>query len=335
MEFKDSLKNLLMPVQKPAHVNRVINLCHTFALAYLRMKAATGKMYLFHGEKLEDLAWDFIADLFDKDEEGRFKVFCDYFNETDFRELDKHELQIRLRRLVFTSVEDNIFKFNGENDASLKKIIRNIKLALRDQSCKHTVCYQNGEIIVGVEEGAILSQMPSEFMQMKLCSRIQDNMQIPEILIEVIDVLSEQNVYRKRFRLVALAMIIREVYVHFNDDPYSENGKPEAESLLFCYEFERFLDRSVKAVRFKVGYNYVRKNKIDLNLLEAYTNASRQIVRDHFLQTHDDFSHYESLKQEITGLDYDRYRSCHRPLLEYMVKLIRADVVHVYKNEWS
>ena len=334
MGLKDSLRSFITPIQKPADVKSVIDLCHTFALAYLRMKASSGKLYLFHGEKLEDLAWDFIADLFEKDDDGRFRVFCNYFDEHVFSETDEKELQFQLRRLVFTSVEDNIFKVNGEHDPSLKKIIRNLKLAIRDQSCNYTVCYLNGEIVVDKQEGMNLPQMPSEFMQVKLCSRLQENMQIPDILIEVIDILNEQDVYKKRFPLVALAMIIREVFVHFHEDQHSEKDKPAAESLLLSDEFERFLEKSVKEVRFKVGYNYVRKNKIDLNLLKAYTNASRNIVRDHFLQTHDDLSHFESLKQEISGLDYDEYRSCHRPLLQYMVKLIRTDVVKVYRNEW-
>ena len=334
MGLIDSVRSFITPIQKPADVKSVIDLCHTFALAYLRMKASSGKLYLFHGEKLEDLAWDFIADLFEKDDDGRFRVFYNYFDEHVLSETDENELQFQLRRLVFTTVEDNIFKVNGENDPSLKKIIRNLKLALRDQSCKHTVCYRNGEIVIDVEEGTNLPQMPSEFMQMKLCSRLQEYMQIPDILIEVIDILNEQDVYKKRFPLVALAMIIREVFVHFHEDQQPEQGKPAAENLLLSDEFERFLEKSVKEVRFKVGYNYVRKNKINLNLLKAYTNASRNIVRDHFLQTHDDLSHFESLKQEITGLDYEEYRSCHRPLLQYMVKLIRADVVRVYRNEW-
>jgi len=92
MGLIDSVRSFITPIQKPADVKSVIDLCHTFALAYLRMKASSGKLYLFHGEKLEDLAWDFIADLFEKDDDGRFRVFCDYFDETTLSEMDENEL---------------------------------------------------------------------------------------------------------------------------------------------------------------------------------------------------------------------------------------------------
>jgi hypothetical protein len=96
---------------------------------------------MIRNERLEDLAWDFIADLFEKDDENMLSTFCQYFNEESLVQMDETDVQSELRKLVFTKVDDNIFRAVGEKDPSLRKIIRNLKLAIRDRECEMCVCH--------------------------------------------------------------------------------------------------------------------------------------------------------------------------------------------------
>lgn len=316
------------------HLKRLIDVCHTMALAYLRMKASSGKLYMIRGERLEDLAWDFIADLFEKNSDGELVKMHEYFSGREINELNDHEIKIELRKLVFTKVEDNIFRAVGEKDPSLRKIIRNLKLAIRDNDCKHRVCYEAGIIIVGNDERQNLPVMPSEFMQIKLCSRVEEKMQIPEILVEVIDVLQSQNKYRKRFSLVALASVIRDTYVHFNEAGKNRKEKPKAEQHVLNTEFELFLKESAEMVKTKTGYSYIRKGKVTHEELDHYMSAAKDVVRDYFNDGKTEFSQYEYLKNYMPSLEYEEFREDNRQILEYIVKLIRKELVKTFKKDW-
>lgn len=304
------------------------------ALAYLRMKAASNKLYMIRGERLEDLAWDFIAELFEKDETGTLVRLQEYFGESNFQQLSQSDLTIELRKLVFTKVEDNIFRAVGEKDPSLRKIIRNLKLAIRDNNCKHRVCYEHGYIIVGKDDEHALPVMPSEFMQIKLSSRLEEKMQIPDILIEAIDVLQSQERYQQRISLVALASVIRLTFVHFNESDDRDKQLNADESIINA-EFEKFLNESSEKVRTSTGYSYIRKGKINSDELDIYMKAAKDIVNDYFNDGKTESSQYEYLKNYMPNLEYEDFRSNNRQVLEYLVKLIRKDLVLTFKEDWS
>ncbi|MDZ7720160.1 MAG: hypothetical protein U5K72_15200 [Balneolaceae bacterium] len=289
---------------------------------------------MIRGERLEDLAWDFIAELFEKDENGCLVRLQDYFHDLNLEELTNSDLMIELRKLVFTKVEDNIFRAVGEKDPSLRKIIRNLKLAIRDNDCEYRVCYKHGDIIIGEDSEENLPVMPSEFMQIHLSSRIEDKMQIPEILIEVIDILERQERYQKRISLVGLASIIRLTYVHFNDSA-NKKKKINADEAIIQTEFEELLEESSKMVRNSTGSSYVRKGKISHKELDIYMNAAKDIVNDYFTDGKTESSQYEYLKYYMPSLEYNNFRENKRQILEYLVKLIRKDLVETFKDDWS
>lgn len=316
------------------NLEKLINTCHTMALAYLRMKASSNKLYMVRGERLEDLAWDYIAELFEKNSHGALIKLQDYFENSQLNEFSEHDIKIELRKLVFTKVEDNIFRSFGEKDPSLRKIIRNLKLAIRDNDCKTRVCYRDGLIIVDQEEKLHLPMMPSEFMEIKLCSCLEEKMQIPEILIEVIDVLQNQDQYQKKFPLVRLASVIRATFVHLHEPMAETNEKPKADQNVLNTEFENFLTESVEMVETSTGLSYLSKGKVTSEQLDIYMKAAKDIVRDFFTDGKTEFSQYEYLKNYMPELEYEEFRQNNRQILEYLVKLVRKDVVKIYKDDW-
>ena len=334
MGLRYSLGRCLKSSNHTKELQFIIEECHSLALTYLKMKASSNKLYLFHGESLNDLAWDFIAESFEKDENGQLIKFREYFENYDIQRLSETELSVALRKFIFTKVEDNLFRAIGETDPSLKKIIRNLKLAVRESNCDWSVCYRNGELVI--EDGSIhLPKMPSEFLQIKLSQRLHKHIQIPDILIEVIEIMMHQDQYQKRVSVVGLALIIREIFVHFNKNEKQNQAKISVDLQLINGEFDEFLEKSVKSIRFKVGYNYLSKKKMSINLLNAYMNASREIIKEYFMGNNNDISHFECLKEQLPEMDYPEFRACHRQKLEYLVKLVRTDLVNVYKQDWT
>lgn len=316
-------------------VNRIVKTCYNFALVYLRMKGRSGKTYLLKKERIEDLAWDFIADLFQKDEDGNLIVLQSYFKNKLHPGITEDEVRIELRKLVFTKVDDNIFRYYGEKDPSLRKIIRNIKLAIRDTDCKNRVCYRDGNIIVCDKKDSDKPTLPVAFMRIRLCSRLNEKSQIPDVLIEVIDIITEQKEYRQRFSLVALAKIIRESFVIVQNDERNGKASPIAEKRIFKNEFDSFLNSSAGKVKESLGNKYVEKGKLQSEELEPFFKAASDIIREDFQTEINGYSQYEQLSRHMGGLEYSHFREKHRQVLEYVVKLIREDLVRNFKKEWA
>jgi len=303
------------------------------AVTSLKMKAGSFRFFMLRDENLEDLAWDFIADLFQKNRAGNLIVLEEYFSGMDFAKLTDTDMERELRRLVSSKVDDNIFRYYGERDPSLKKIIRNLKLAIKERDCSKSVCYKQGMIVVSECVQADLALMPPEFMQIRLCERLGESMMIPDILIEVIDILDLQEEYRKQFPLVTLAAIIRESFVLLQD-ARKEKENPQVYSDLLEEELDIFLGKSISKVKDDLLSKYLKRGKGSREELDIYFKTAGEIVKSDFSEYQKSLSQFEELKKRKTDLEYDQFREKHRSLLEYVVKLVREDLLHSFKKDW-
>ena len=77
------------------------------------------------------LALDCIADTFQRDENGHFTTLITYFESLNWRQLSDADLTIALRRLIFSKVNEGLFRSYRAEDPNLARIIRNIKEAVK------------------------------------------------------------------------------------------------------------------------------------------------------------------------------------------------------------
>lgn len=332
--MKEALKNCLSGNYSIQDSKELIQGCHSMALAYLRIKASRRKLYMLRSECLEDVAWDSIAELFERDDDGRFIRLLSYFN--DVSEEINHDSGVNrhLRGLVFTKVEDYIFTSFGAKDPSLKKIIRNLKLAVQNCNSDSNISIEHGNLVLS-SDATDLPAMPSDFLQMMLCPKINDSMQIPDILSEIADIFENQKEFRNEISLVAIASVIRKSFVNLTEPDINDSKKPEADYIMLNRDFERFLDISAASVEEETGMKYLKAGKIDERLLEAYIKTAKQVIRDQFALVGENYSQYEYLKRYLEELDYERYRNRDRRILEYFVKKIRNKVIATFKVDWK
>jgi len=338
MILRDTLIRCVTNAYQKNDVNRLIHLSHRQAVSYLRMKTSSYKSFMIRNENIHDLAWDFIAELFQKDDKGNLSELQSCFEPGSLKEITDADVTIELRKVVFTKVDDNLFRFYGDMDPSLKKIIRNIKLAVRDKEFEKEICYRDGYLIINTECYHKKTMMPADFLQLKLCSRLNGNMQIPEIMAEVIGIIDHQEDYRKQVSLVALAAIIRECFVLMqNESDNDRHGgvRPMAGEKILAKEFEFFLDKSVLKVKRSLGRRYVEKGKLKQEDLDLYFKAAAAIVKDDFSSKMNGLSQYDQFRKHVTGLEYEQFRDNYRSLLEYVVKLIRKDLISFFRKEWA
>lgn len=333
MGLKDSIRRCIANNYSRHDVNEIISACHSLAVTALRVKAGSFKAFMIRDEKIEDLAWDFIADIFQKDSRGELIVLKEYLIRRNYISLDDADLNILLRNLVYSKIEDNIYRYYGERDPSLKKIIRNIKLAVKDRNCSHGVCYKNGFLIIDEHDRPELDIMPADFMQIKLCARLNHKLLIPDILIEIIDILENQGEYKKQFSLVALATIIRESFVLIQDESLPHR-MPKIYSEILKKELDDFLGKSVVKVKGNISRHYIKRGKASEEQIDVYFRTASEIVKADFAGTCVSNSQYEQLKKHYSQLEYEQFRNKHRSLLEYIVKLVREDLIDSFRKDW-
>ena len=108
---------------RPA-VIEIVALFHHIALVYLRHKDAAGGLKLANlGLSVEDLALDCIAGLFERDQAGRFPVLARYYEEIQWQTLDEVTLSGATRRLVFSAVNQELYRNYREADPTLHRIV--------------------------------------------------------------------------------------------------------------------------------------------------------------------------------------------------------------------
>lgn len=337
MNLKEAFENCLPGDYSRDECRYIIDHAHTIALAYLRMKASSGHLYLCHGEPLEDLAWDFIADLFERDRNNSFTILNSIFFDIDLETAPSDEIEQQFRRIIVTKIDDNIFRSNGEKDPSLKKIIRNLKNAVQKTAFDKKVTVENGYITMedGSEDQDGLPASPSEILEIQLCHRIRASMQIPEVLQEVVNILEQFQCCQKKISLVALAISIRKAYVHIRDKEDEIDRGSQPEENLYYQLMEERIERETERIKIGLGEKYIKKQVLTPRQLSLFILAAKEIVRSEFIEKHVQTNHFECINQYYPNLEYEEYRKTYRSVLEYLVKKIRGQIIAFYEKEWE
>lgn len=308
--------------------------CRRIAVAYLKMKVSSGNSFITSlGASLDDLALDCIADLFERDEQGEYIHFHNYFDKNQLFELSEPNLHSQLRRLVFSKVNDGVFRNIGIYDLSLSKIIRNLKLA----ADKHglLIARENGDNILFFDVDTSFSShkllMPPEFLEIKLTHRLHLTMETPEILANVTDIFRNQTEYDKRYPVVQLAQIIRRSTINLHDQPKTYYKRPG--TLVSKNTLNALLNEAVKECTDCFEKTYISKGKIDRTMLDRYLDCIKKILHHHYItdsETGD--SYYNHFKKQFPDVTKEEYRREHRQYLEYMVKRVRSDLFQKVKR---
>jgi hypothetical protein len=140
---KRLLKGILSGTYTPLHLREFAQLCYTLALPLIRKKIALGKLNLDSvGLKEPDVVYDCLADLFQRDEIGRFPQIRLFFNHhlEQVENWSDYDVLMHLRALVFGKANNNIIRLYREADPILGKILRNVNIALeRNHLLTYTV----------------------------------------------------------------------------------------------------------------------------------------------------------------------------------------------------
>jgi len=338
--LRDLLSLILQPYPSPAAITQLVDLCYKIAVALLRMKLGAGTFHPSRfGLSLEDFAYDSIADLYRQDQRGYLMTFASYFGVLEARATEG-EILVDLRRLIASAVNQRIVLAYRENDPSLAKLIRNIKLGLRNHSNAKLSEHQNDKVIVprGAELSTfLLPEISQDLLEIEFRHRVPSNSGLKEMIAVLAKILAEQVEYRKAYTVVGFALLIRS---YFASTPASTAASTPTSTIeqdgshLTEDDFKALIDQAVMEVRDDTGNKYVRSGKMALEMSDKYFRAVVDILQSEFsLDDGERRSYLDILKTHLPGVTESDYRAQHRHILEYLVKLTRERLLDEARKE--
>jgi len=237
-----------------------IYLCYYTAHAFLIHEEAKGKAirgYERQPESLEDMAWDCIASLFARDSHEQFHLLRRYFGRYFARSnnpLTDEEIFISLQRIVINRTKQELVRIFAERDPIGAKILRNIKLALKNSKHFYVFSDFRGEFVTlritshNLREG--LPQIPKGLIENRL-SPNSCTQSVPALIEEIFSIVSELDGYRNY-------LSIGENMRSWLKQSYTEKNKMDETALNhYCNALSEMLDHFVDGWAEKSYYEYL------------------------------------------------------------------------------
>jgi hypothetical protein len=311
-------------------INEFIGHCQRIAVAYLRRRGRLGRLRLDQFDLTEDdLALDCLADLFRRDEEGAFVQLHAYARAVRYQELDAAGLEIAVRRLVFSAVNEGLFRRYRENDPVVGRFIRTLKRHIKRHETLVLV-RERASLQVALRDAEparlMLPQMPAEVLECYLHGSFDARTSVPSALAVLSELFETHPDYAPRIALSDLALSIRSVLVRRSaaDSPDDETASESLERTDMRELAGAHVERALEEVADDMRALYVERRSIPPALYGAYFRAIRDILTAQFVDGDEaSVSFRSALDRYVGGLSSQEYRGQHQAVLEYLINLTK------------
>ncbi|MDQ7054175.1 MAG: hypothetical protein Q9P14_15290 [candidate division KSB1 bacterium] len=336
-----------------------MNLVQKISLSYLKYQEIIGKHIRWErrerSNELEDMAIDCVAGLFMRNEQGEFVQLKRYFEPHLAQDPppDSVELLILLRRLVIKKTKQELSRIFKERDPEGAKIIRNIRVAVKNakdlgtfrEMGKEYVFFRK-EVFAGVAAGH--DDGYDDFGYEKKDEDIdpvylrKDKPTIPEKVLrtaylddynpkdhvsisirKMLRVVAEDERYQNCLPTDIIARLIR----HTNLEVVRSRLLAQIEEKSpFDYvkmqEINQAKRNVLRKVRAKIEKQYVASGKISPKKGEIYYRTLADVLED-ITHSKKIESYYRHLRKYMPELTQKQYRREERTIFEYLGKLTK------------
>jgi hypothetical protein len=332
--LRSNLSSVLANVYSQRQLDELVLLCHSLAVSSIRGKLASGKINTsLLGLNDSDLAYDCIADLFQRDEKGIVLHLKTYFESFSIESASDELLLAHIRRLIFARVNQGLFRLYNEADPALGKILRNIKLAIHSLG-NFIEIERFGESYISPSLCDPLHELPEiegEGLQRLIRQVHNGNERIPEMLAKLSLSLRRQQEYSRAVRLMDIAYAIRSI---FGEMQTQNQQEPVAKQALLMGDAMTAINESCREVEEKNFRKYVGKKKVSPQNFENYFLVIEGKLKEIFVG-HDgeDSSLYDQLRQLLPMLTKEEYKRKHKNILEYLSRITYKRAIEKLKRE--
>lgn len=320
--LKETVRTVVSDSPDRREVNALVEICRALAEAFLLGKSSNGMLATLHGLRINDLAYDCIAELFRVDDRGNYLELQSYFSGVSINELSDEEVLPHLRRLVFSKVNQGIFRLYSEMDPSLAKILRNVKLAVISMKM-FTESERFGEACLAPSLADPLTHLPA-FDAAEIEGRFgavtTGRELIPQLLGKLSLLLREQDEYCRVVPLLRVAMLIRKTY---EGKQPAQDESDRADATLHLGDVMAVISESCTEIKRKMRPKYVDTGKVEECVLGFYFDVIETEMMSRADGGHTDQANlFTLLRRYLPGMEKDEYHEHHRGRLEYCLRLV-------------
>lgn len=334
LDLREQIQAILAGAFDGHILNSFIRLCHELSKQHLSVKLNNRTLNTkLLGLELSDLAFDCIADLFRRDERNNLVFIQKYFQGFDIATLSDHALLAHLRRLVFSTVNDGLFRTYHTQDPVLGKIIRNTKIAIH--SLKNFKEIERcGEICIVPSFCESLEHLPTldrDDIDQAFTCVANGSENVPELLTILSSYLHSQDSKSRIVPLMIFALSIRSLYTrHLEIDQQATTALP----LLLTDDLENIINRTCDKIKQDVSSRYRKKKNNNPKVINAYFDVVREYMHNRMMDGQmDETTLYECLQKHLGSLSRDEYRKTHKSKLEYCFHLTWEEAVGSLQRE--
>jgi len=339
------VRNIYLGKYTQAELLQFITLVQKIAVSYLKYQEVMGKR--ISGERLEtdveieDLAIDCVADLFAGDENGGFPQLKKYYENKfiEFVHPTDAEILVLTRRLIVRKTKQELSRIFRERDPEGAKIVRNIKVAVRnsdvlflfkDMGKEYVYFRNNGYDSEYSDINFIPSYLrrsnpsiPEELLKTRFLDLHNPNDSISISINKLLNTLTEYKGYQDFLAVEVVARLIRNVkYVEFRERIMANNWSESPFDHLEDKEIIRLRERVMIRMWDKIHNQYFLTGKITKDKAEIYYKALRDVLTD-LTHDRDGSSYFRNLKFYIPALTQKTYREQERSIFEYLAKVAK------------
>ena len=325
-KIRDSLTAALGGSYNDSQLNDVVKLCHAFAFGSIEDKLKHGSLSEeFVGLNRRDIAWDCIADLFQRDENGGIVRLKAYFDGVQIEGISDEELLSHFRRLVFSKVNDGLFRIYQQVDPSLSKIIRNVKFVVStlhnydemEKLGEHCICPSF------VERRDHLPAIETDLLEKEMRRRAHGTERIPDLMAKLSLFLRQQDEYCRVVPLTIVARVFRAIYT---EPPDMKQAEPLVEDDMLIEDAEQIIKQACHEVESKMAPKYAIRKSIHTDFIESYFCVIEGTLVERLL-SHDGKSTplFARMRTYFPDLKRNEYEKRHKRVLEYLLKLSTAE----------
>ncbi|MBD3287563.1 hypothetical protein GF337_02060 [candidate division KSB1 bacterium] len=337
------INNICNGNYSPTELTEFVNLSHKIAISYLKYQEVIGKNIRPKNAEglndLEDVAMDCIAGLFMRNEDDEFVQLKRYFEPilTVQKNRDDDTLMMMLRRLVVKKTKQELSRIFRERDPEGAKIIRNIRVAIRNSGnfCSFREMGREFVFLRDLQQEdqnfrkdlrRDLAEIPGKLLFQQFLDQYSPNDSVSGMMKKMLSIVTKTGEYQDYLPIDVLANIIRDVTFQQFREQVTKNVDTSSPFQDFQVKEVNEVNKVIiKFVHNKIKNQYLKKNKIDALKAEIYFKAIRDFVYD-LTHAKECESNFKYLKRYIPDLTQRAYREEERSIFEYLVKITKKSL---------
>ena len=323
----------------PTKLVEFIDICQKTSISYLKYQEVLGKNIRPKNSEgandLEDVAIDCIAGLFMRNDDGEFKQLIKYFNpilESE-EELEEKVVLMMLRRLVVKKTKQELSRIFRERDPEGAKIIRNIRVAIRN-SDQFKSFKEMGREFVYIETTKgdnkklrrDVSEIQQKFLYQQFLELYSPTDSVSVMMKKMLSIVINNAEYQNFLAIDVIANIIRDVtYQQFKEEVSNDIDTTSPFQDLQIKEVNEVNQSIIQLIHNKIEKQYLKKNKLNRQKADIYFKAINDFVQD-LTHAKECESNFRYLKRYIPDLTQQIYRDEERSIFEYLVKVTKKSL---------